>query len=398
MTNFNMSGKERWTAALWGKSVDRIPIWLFDGLKYEPTIDFTDDFLLSWRMNEKYRKMMKDFSDIIDIAERTGIYPFNCLLLMPEKYIERKDEIQKDANTKEQTAIIHAPHGDLYSVTQKIRGVNTIWNTGYPVRNIEDLRNLACVPFEVDYEAIDRQFQQFNKLYTEVGDKGIIQVILNSPIKVVSGCMPLDTFLELSVVEEDYFHELLEMIVDRYLKVFQAIFDRHDYDAVFWLCGSEQCTPPLMNPSAFDKFVVPYDKKLVDFLKSRGKLVGCHCHGKTKHALGCMIEAGYQATDPVQPPPQGDLSIDEAVEIVDGKMTLIGNLEFPEIEYRETAYMIQKTLDVLKHKDKRIVLGAAAAPISLSTGHYIDNYYAILNTYREFYGMKRIEPDSELHI
>ena len=382
-----MSGRERWMSALLGKPVDRIPNWLLSPLNFDPTENFTNHFALDWKMDSRYRKMMTEFSGLglIDEIRQVSIYPFNRYLLIPQKFIENKTVIQKDSVTMERAAVVHTPHGDLFTLSETKRGVNTGWATRYPVQSLADLQKLASVPFEIDYNEIDRNYQQFDSVRKKLGDNGIVRTFLSSPIVTISGCMSFELFLELSYLEKDYILELLNMITDRYIQVLTAIFEKYDYDAIFWFGGSEQCTPPMMNPLSWDEFVLPFDKKLVDFLKSRGKYAGCHCHGKIRHALECMIRVGYQATDPVEPPPQGDLTIDEALEISGGRLTLIGNFEFDELENRDSAYLVNRTLEIMKHKDKRIILGASAIPISRLSDRLIDNYYAVMNTYKNYY-------------
>jgi len=383
-----MNGRERWLSALWGKPVDRIPVWMGIPGKKSANIKYTDDFLPGWMADENYRKMLLDFSCISDEINQIDIYPFNRFLLTPEKYIERKEWVRMDNNIREQNIIINTPHGELYDTDQRLRGIGTVWTTKYPVQNIEDLRKLAGIPFDIDYDEIDRLYVNYKKRLVDIGNEGILKIFLSSPIVVISGCMSFETFLELAYVEKDYFLELLDMITERYLEALEAIFSKHDYDAIFWMGGSEQCTPPMMNPHSFDEFVVPYDKKIVQFFRDHGKFIGCHCHGKIRYALSRMIDIGYQATDPVEPPPQGDLNIDEAVKIADGKIALLGNFEFEELENKNAEYITQRTLEILKHSDKRIIIAASASSLSIASENLVNNYYAILNAYKNFYGIE----------
>ena len=68
-------------------------------------------------------------------------------------------------------------------------------------------------------------------------------------------------------------------------------------------------------PEAFDEYIVPYDRKIIGRLKEYGLPINMHCHGKVRHALECMVEMGVGSTDPVEPPPAGDVTFAQAREI-----------------------------------------------------------------------------------
>jgi uroporphyrinogen-III decarboxylase len=126
--------------------------------------------------------------------------------------------------------------------------------------------------------------------------------------------------------------------------------------------------------------VVPYEGRLIQWLKERGKLVTVHCHGKVAHALGCMVEEGADGTDPVEPPPAGDCTYEEAREIVGDRLTLMGNLEWDRLEYGTPEEISAQVREILIHGNRRLVLGASAGPISAVTPRLVTNYKAWVDT------------------
>ncbi len=67
---------------------------------------------------------------------------------------------------------------------------------------------------------------------------------------------------------------------------------------------------------------------IIDYIHSHGDaVVHVHCHGHVRHALKRMIERGVDYTEPVEPPPDGDIPMAEAKSLAAGRITLGGNLE-----------------------------------------------------------------------
>lgn len=378
-----MTGKERLTAALKGEKVDRVPLWPREGLEYKGYQNAFENFLAYWKADPQYKELHDYIYKYADVIVDWSCYPLNRYLLIPDKYISHKMEYTSD-DVLEMEGTINTPKGELKFHNEFKRGFITGWNVKHPVEDLKDLMKLAEIPFEIDHGAIETSVQVYNKLYGDLGDKGLIRTFLSSPIAVVSGCMPFELFLELSITEKTLFHELLEEITQRQIEIIDAIFEKHKLDIFVTLGGSEQCTPPMMAPGSFDEYVVPYDKRIIDRLKEYNVLSTCHCHSKVKHALKGMMDAGYVGTDPVEPPPQGDVTFEEARRITDGRLTLFGNLEWTELTHKDPAYIRTRVREILSYGRTRLVVGASAGPISRMDERTMNNYRAWIDAMFEF--------------
>ena len=374
--NGEMTGKERLTAALKGEPVDRVPIWLREGFPIGESYPEPDDFTRGWQHDQIYQDLFRDISPYADAIYRWGISGWmNRFLMMPPHRIHTR-ETMVGTDLKRVEGIIDTPRGDLTFVKEVKRGSATGWTAKAPVESVDDLKKLAEVPFEFDPSGIEPSIDVYRRAHEQVGDRGIMRLGISSPIVCISGCMTLEMFLELSLTEKALFHELLEEITRRNLIVIDAVFKGRSLDTIVNFGGSEQCTPPMMRPSAFDEFVVPYDGQLVERLKEYGILVTCHCHGKIRHALRCLIDMGFDSTDPVEPPRAGDVTYAEAREIADGKITLIGNLEWTELAFADAAHIRKRVKDIMELGHDRLILGSSAGPISAITPRLADNYRA----------------------
>jgi uroporphyrinogen-III decarboxylase len=133
-------------------------------------------------------------------------------------------------------------------------------------------------------------------------------------------------------------------------------------NGVFGWVGPELCIPPLMSPSAFDKFVYPFDKKLIKVIHNGGGRVWVHCHGKMKPVIERFAEMGVDALNPIEPPPMGDVTMDEAFGIVGDRMALEGNIESHDLmtgTKEELRKKIHETLDA--GRGKRLILCPSSA-------------------------------------
>jgi len=264
------------------------------------------------------------------------------------------------------------PGGDLFSVTEAHRGSNTAWHTKYPVQSLEDLDKLRSVPFEV----APVSYASYENQRPLLGDRGVLCLGLSSPWVVFSTCMPFELALEWSVTERSLVHEVLEEITERALACLRVVLDR-PLDTIANTGGSEQCTPPMMSPESYAEFVTPYDGRLVALLNEHDIPVNCHCHGHVSHVLPQLVEMGYASTDPVEPElGGGDLPIARARELVGGRLTLIGNLQFDELEHASSDHIRRRVREIIDSGRRRLVLSASAGPISRMSENMLLNYRA----------------------
>jgi len=129
--------------------------------------------------------------------------------------------------------------------------------------------------------------------------------------------------------------------------------------------------------------VTPYDKELVKLLHHYQGFARLHSHGKIKKTLKSFIEMEIDATDPVEPPPDGDVELKEAREILGNKVTLIGNIEERLLETgskEEVENAVRKAAEEGKTSNGAFILCPTAMPLTTPLNkkvqeniiHYID--------------------------
>ena len=381
-----MNGRQRLAAALTGEPVDRAPIWLREGFPLIEGPAGADHFTRGWQADPAYRELFDHVAPHADAIERWSIPCTNRMLMVPPGRI-RHEQTDLSEDAYRVRARIDTPKGELLAVSEYRRGHDTTWTVKHAVESKEDLAKLASVPFEIDPAHIDRAAESYRAAQERVGDRGVVRSFMSSPIVIISGCMSFEMFLTLSITDREWFAELAAEITRRELAVLEEIFSAGtELDTVMTFGGSEQCTPPMMAPEAYDEYVVPYEGRLIEWLKERGVLVTVHCHGKVRHALSCMKALGADGTDPVEPPPAGDVTYAEAREICGDALTIMGNLEFDALSHAEPGEIRDQVREILSHGNRRVILSASAGPVGAVTPRLAENYRAWVDAALEFGG------------
>ena len=328
-----LSARERVLRTLRGEPVDRIPI--FPPIPWAPRHSDPDNPSQPWMRSP-------EFQAVIALADRycdefVGCPAFPGLfdrrfLEIPRRFIEAMPEQRRGDRWTVHEYTVHTPQGDLHTVEELEDNVSTCWCVEPLVKDQADARKLLSVPFHFD----PPDTQPFFAHKADTGQAGLIQTGVSSPVVCVSRLMHFDLFLEWCAAERDLVLELIRTVHERIVtKLRHLVAKGVAKDTVLWVGGSEQCTPPMMGPRDYDAFVVPFESEIYRLWREARGLVHLHCHGKIGTVFDRMLEMGADYIDPMEPPPDGDLTLADARVRANGRTTLMGNIEFHRLEYGE---------------------------------------------------------------
>ena len=102
---------------------------------------------------------------------------------------------------------------------------------------------------------------------------------------------------------------------------------------VFTTAGPELAMPPLMSPGIVAKVVTPFETPLVEMIHQYGYPVLLHCHGRIRQALEEFLRCGFDATEPLEPPPQGDLALADARVAAGGRISFLGYVQDQDLHW-----------------------------------------------------------------
>ncbi|MGQ9729987.1 MAG: uroporphyrinogen decarboxylase family protein [Candidatus Zipacnadales bacterium] len=380
----SLTHRERLLRSGRGESVDRVPL--------SPPISFDP---LVWEQHQGQPPRAADdplWAEVAAVCAQScdcllgvpgvGMLFDRRFLLTPAQYIERLPEepIGEWLVTRH---IIHTPKGDLTTTDCRKPGTATSWYTEPLVKTVEDAKALLSVP----YEFIPPDLTAAREFSERVGDRALTEIHVSTPLVSVSRVMRFDRFLLWCAAERDLIHQLMSTMAERIRCGLEYVLQA-GLGPVVWFGGSEQATPPMMGPEMYDDFVVRYDAPLMDLVHSYGGLVHVHCHGKVRCILDRLVDMGIDMLDPLEPPPDGDITMAEAKRATARRITLLGNIEFRELEFSSPARIRELVRTaILDGGPERVHLYPSATPIEKITPRYRDNALAYLEAGLEFGAM-----------
>lgn len=370
-----LTSRERLLRCAKGEPVDRVPI--------SPPVSFSP---LAWAEKGPDAAPLRDplwpevaeacaehCDCMVGIGGPIGQLFDRRFLLTPAKHIERLPVEQGD-EWQVVRHVVHTPQGDLTTTDKTQAGVQTAWYTEPLVKTVEDAEALLSVPYEFDAPDLSPCREHMET----VGGVGLTEFSVSTPLVSVSRLMHFDQLLLWCHTERELVHRLLRAMCDRVELGLRYALEQ-GLGPVVWFGGSEQATPPMMGPAMYDEFMVAYDGRLMELVHQHGGLVHVHCHGKISGILDRLLDMGVDMLDPVEPPPDGDITMLEAKERAAGRLTLLGNIEFRELEFstpRRIDELVKRA--ILDGGTERVYLCPSATPIERLTPQYRDNALAYI--------------------
>ena len=209
----------------------------------------------------------------------------------------------------------------------------------------------------------------------KVGQEVVVTGAVTGPFTNASFLIGPEQLVRLVGKNPQAVHQLCELSLETTLRYTKAIID----------CG---CTPSLtdamssgtiISPNHFREFSLPYLKKLIDYIHSRGKTVTLHICGKTSKIWESMVEAGADC-----------ISIDNAANLLEAKqkvgdkVRLMGNVKPSEIMLQGSTEDVREAVTECIREAYDNPRGLiVASGCSLPTETPFDNIDAMLNTVRE---------------
>ncbi|MBC8457728.1 MAG: hypothetical protein H8D67_07025 [Deltaproteobacteria bacterium] len=222
------------------------------------------------------------------------------------------------------------------------------------------------------------------ELYDKLGDKGLAYVSYDDPFYSVAQWFDFEDFAVRCIQELPLIQELIDREFCRIKAELEMILNQAEgYDFLFYTVGPEVATPPMMAPAIFEKLITPYEKELVGMIKEAGHLSSIHCHGKVREVFDQFLQIGTDVLEPMEPPPQGDISLEEALDRTEGRICLMGYIQDQDLYTSETGEMPKKVLSILKKVSSRsgYIMTPTATPYMFPPPKdFVRNYVEFIQT------------------
>jgi len=264
--------------------------------------------------------------------------------------------------------------------TRQDPDINTIWTTEPLLKDLRDLDEFLELPVFGAGETVDAT--AFLKAEADIGDTGLVMIDTPDPLCLAALLFDMSNYTLIALTEQKKFHLLLERFSDVLLTKTQEV--AHLLPGRLWrIYGPEFASPPYLPPSLFREYVCRYVKPMIEIIHQSGGYARVHCHGNNRDVLEDIVSMGADAIDPLEPPPQGDVSLQFVREKYGHQLVLFGNLECADIENMPTPEFENKIRQALREgtsgSGRGFVLMPSASPYGRILGDLaLENYKAMV--------------------
>jgi hypothetical protein len=323
-----MTRRERLMATLQGKPVDRPAVNFYEvgGIKSDP--GNTDPFNIY--NSPSWKPLLQLAEEKTDLIWMRGPHVRVVAGVQRQEFFKTEQYMENGSRFTRQTVTV-GKH-KLTSLSRRDPGVDTIWTLEHLLKGPEDAEAYLQLPDEAFSHDIDVS----NLIEEEraIGDRGIVMVDTADPICAAAQLFSMEDFTLVAFTEQKLFHRLLEQ-ASRYLYPMTEKIAR-DFPGHLWrIYGPEYATEPYLPESLFGEYVDRYTEPIVKSIQRHGGFARVHCHGRIRKALPHFRKMGVDAIDPIEPPPQGDIQLEEVRREYGKGIALFGNLEACDLENLE---------------------------------------------------------------
>ncbi len=286
------------------------------------------------------------WAPVLDLArERTDrivMRPVACEVPPLPPGLERV-ESRTEGGSRLVVRTVRAAGRTLTQRTRRDTAVNTVWTIEHLLKDADDLRAWIDLP---DAPAGGPDVAAVLEAERRLGDTGIVMLDLPDPLCEVAALFEMGTYCLVASREPALFRRALDKAARRLVPAIEAA--SLALPGRLWrIYGPEYATPPFLRPPLFAEYVTAYDRPIVDAIHRHGGFARLHAHGRIRDVLDAIAATGCDGLDPIEPPPQGDVSLAYVRERHGGQMVLFGNLEVADIENLPVAAFERKVATAL---------------------------------------------------
>jgi hypothetical protein len=361
--------KERLFAAIEQRPVDCMPAMTYNFHPYTPEWQANEDGTFSGPPG--YQPMM-------DAVLRSGMG------MMPKVGARHRSERQErthsqtflEGDAEVRLTTLETPKGPLTT-----RFVKPAGQPGYYVKSLiesdDDLQRYLSLP----NEPAQVDLSHAKEVYERLGNGGVVHLGYADPMYAVAQLFDFEDFCIRTVQQRSLIVDMIEREYERIrVELARMLEQVQGYDFMFCTAGPEVATPPMLSPDTFAALVMPYEKALVRMIHEAGQTSAIHCHGRVRRVLDHFIGIGIDALEPMEPPPQGDISLAEALEHVDGQICLMGYIQDQDLYRARPGEMRDKV-----RAARRVVEGRTGYIMtSTATPYMEDPPLAFVRNYIEY--------------
>ncbi|HOZ48333.1 MAG TPA: uroporphyrinogen decarboxylase family protein [Candidatus Hydrogenedentes bacterium] len=362
-----MTSRDRLLRTFRREPVDRVPISTYELNGFNPD---------AWENQApSYQRLMDKIRTDTDCLYMWGWSPFADSGLWTSR-----DEALADGSVVTHSRL-RTPRGDLTCTHVLKSDVHTSWQTEHLLKSAEDIdRYLGVLPalFTIDERRVAAARESYAIADERVGDHGVVMNDCGDPSAFVPDLFEFGVFTLMCIQHKDAILELIDALVGPILERFR-IDTAEGFGPILRMCGPEYYTPPYLPTEFFREMVVPGASAAAAILDEGGIFLRLHSHGRVREALPMIVAIGAKGVDPLEPPPDGDITLAEVKALYGDRLVLFGNTELKVLEHSsadEVRACVRAQMNAAKGGGGYVMLPTAAPinePLSPQTER---NYFA----------------------
>lgn len=312
-----MTSKDRILNTVYRKPVDRVPISMYELSQFKGSS--CASFANEEPSYQNILSVMAQKTDCLMMSDPVFSYP----------YIEKITEIKrhKEGISTYEEKILHTPKGDLTSKTRIDDNIFTLWTLEHFLKDEDDIEKYMSLDFTCKVDT--SKMLQDKEM---IGENGIILPSISDPICNASELFAMEEFLILAITQTDIAQNFLDWLYEGIEQNLRTVLKSDVSDMMFRIVGPEYATPPYLQDQYYNSFVTQYAAKMTRMIKDAGAIPRIHSHGNVKYALSQLVNTDMMCIDPVEPIPDGNISLKEVKQLYGDKLTIMGNIELKELE------------------------------------------------------------------
>jgi hypothetical protein len=372
-----LTKRERYLAALRCEEPDRVPI-VVRGV--DPLHDVAG---LPASNHPSFKPLIRAAGEKTEWAYRWHPPEEHLLSSAPEAVVRTEIRASDKEGFEERVTTYETPLGPL----QEFEYISPEGKPGmmkkYPIESGDDVERFFSIPYRFKRPDTSLYFG----LTKRMGENGVVMASIgDDPIGHLLRWIGLETLAVWSKSERETILRLLDEFYRRCELLVKALLE-DNVGPVFATLGMEAVTPPWFSKKDFYEFVTRYDERLWAPIRDRGCIIHVHCHGGLKTVIDDFIRMGASCLHPVEAPPMGDLELQEAKQMVSGKICIEGNIQLDHIYSRDEESVRELVRKAIcdAATGGGFVLCPTASPIPpVLTEKVLQNYLAFIEAGLEF--------------
>jgi uroporphyrinogen-III decarboxylase len=233
----------------------------------------------------------------------------------------------QQGNTRRERSTIRTPEGTLTQemATEEIRPGTFLYAcTEKPVHTSEQLE--LAIKYEPGMPAgwAQQAREKVQRLKHALGDSGILgSWSPHGPFNNASMLVPLEMLYCLFLTDFEFYDRLMNFAMNRILDYTRAI----DEAGVDVHCVGGNVPGGFLGRPSYDEFILPYEKKYIDFVQANGTPAMYHNCGQVMNLVESYKDLGVRVVEPFSPPPLGDADLAKVKEMVNGAYAIVSGVD-----------------------------------------------------------------------